>query len=45
MAKCSFIDCNVDIFEDNKCILHCEKDDLYTRNKKIHGENKYDLYI
>lgn len=30
MNKCSCKDCNLEVFEDNdKCILHCEKDDWY----------------
>ncbi|MEM5558638.1 hypothetical protein AAHK07_08945 [Aliarcobacter cryaerophilus] len=34
MTKCSFKDCNQEVYDDSdKCILHCEKDDLL--EKKI----------
>lgn len=41
MAKCSSKDCDLEIFKDyDKCILHCDKNDLY----KLDIKNKRCLY-
>ena len=40
MTKCSFKDCNQEVYDDSdKCILHCEKDDLL--EKKIMNYLRY----
>lgn len=31
--KCTHPDCNLDVYSDDKCILHCEKDDWFEINK------------
>ena len=39
MSKCSCENCNLEVFENSdKCILHCEKDDWYSVDKKWNGK-------
>ncbi|WP_419769910.1 MAG: hypothetical protein ACNI3C_11315 [Candidatus Marinarcus sp.] len=37
---CQHPQCNLEIFENNKCIFHCEKDNWFTNTDK--NENKWD---
>ena len=39
MSKCSCENCNLEVFENSdKCILHCEKDDWYSVDKRWNGK-------
>ncbi|MBF7065741.1 hypothetical protein [Aliarcobacter butzleri] len=46
MNKCSCKDCNLEVFEDNdKCILHCEKDDWFKHNNFNEKDEKIFISI